>query len=84
MTTATDRNGHLVHSTEIDSRDDIRNVGNLDDHQWLLINHAIIDGTGVVVVVIAWTDDVASDGGNERVDLFRLKLAHGLKIWVGI
>ena len=85
MTAAADRDGYLILGAELDGRDDIRNVGNLDDHRWLLINHAIVDGTGIVVGVIAWTDDVAADGRNERVDLFLCKLVHGVKvkIWAG-
>ena len=84
VTAAADCNGYLVLGTELDGRDDIGNVRKLDDHPWLLINHAIVGGTGVVVAVIAWTDDVAADGGNERVDLFLCQLVHGAKIWVGI
>ena len=84
MTAAADRDGYLVLSTKLDCRDDICNVGNLDDHRWLLINHAIVDGAGVVVAVIARTDDVATDGGNEHVDLFRSELVHGVVMrWIG-
>ena len=82
VSTATDGDGHLVLGAELDGSHDISNVGNLNDHGWLLVDHAVVDGASVVVGAIARTDDVATDRGNERVELFRNEMVHHRLMWL--
>src|SRR4029450_1506170 len=46
--------------TEVDRGDHVPGVDAAGDDRWALVDHRVVDGAGVVVLGIAWTNDVAS------------------------
>ena len=59
MTTTTNSDGKVLTACELDSRDDIGNVGAADDQGRVLVYHPIPDPTGALIALVARADQFA-------------------------
>jgi hypothetical protein len=65
VASTTNGDGKLLSACELDSRDDIGNIGAAGDQGGIFINHTIPDPAGALVAVVAWADQITMKMGLE-------------------
>ena len=59
MASTTHGHGQALCLGKLDGRDHVGSVSTAYDEGWLPVDHPIPDLTGVVIILIAWTDQCA-------------------------